>query len=304
MTSCKKSIGVIGATSIIGEYLLPVLVKDGWDVVAFTRRKQPDRIPESDSVSWQELPKSGLAGISDINKKENQISHWIILAPVAVLSEYFSMLLACGAKHIVILSSTNRFTKAESSEPRERKLAKSLVEDEERVVSWAKTNKLTFTILRPTLIYSPGRDRNINVIAAFIRRFNFFCVFGAANGLRQPIHAKDVASCCVAALCAGAAVNQSYNISGGEIIGYREMVRRIFSALDKKPRFVKFPLWLFQMAILILRIFPPFNHWSAAMAQRMNQDMIFDHTDARRDLHFTPRNFHLSKEDFSGKMDK
>jgi len=75
------------------------------------------------------------------------------------------------------------------------------------------------------------------------------------------------------------------------------MVCRIFSALGRKPRFVEFPLWFFRVAIVILRIFPPFHNWSAAMAERMNQDIIFDHEDASRDLGFAPRPFRLSIED-------
>jgi len=298
MVSNKGRIGVIGATSIIGEYLLPLLVEASWDIVAFSRQSRYGNQLENFPVTWQVLSPSKLTAVNDIYQKEKQITHWIILAPIEVLPEYFPMLLSCGARHVVAVSSTSIFTKRDSSEPMERKLAENLAEREERLSSWAKTNKLTFTILRPTLIYSPGRDRNISVIAAFIRRFSFFCVFGTAGGLRQPVHAQDVASCCVAALSAKAAVNQSYNISGGEIINYREMICRIFSALDKKPRFVKFPLCLFQLAVFLLRIIPRFRHWSAAMAQRMNRDMIFDHTQASRDLNFSPRNFQLNKEDF------
>jgi hypothetical protein len=49
-----------------------------------------------------------------------------------------------------------------------------------------------------------------------------------------------------------------------------------------------------------LRAFPRFRHWSAAMAERMNQDLVFDHTEAARELNFFPRNFHLGKEDLPG----
>jgi NADP-dependent 3-hydroxy acid dehydrogenase YdfG len=38
--SCKGRVGVLGASSIVGEYLLPLLVEEGWDVVAFSRREQ------------------------------------------------------------------------------------------------------------------------------------------------------------------------------------------------------------------------------------------------------------------------
>ncbi len=300
----KGRVGVLGATSIIGTYLLPLLVKEGWDVAAFSRQARYVKQPAEDrSILWQLLAKSKLPNFIDVHQKEKQIPFWISLAPIAVLPEYFPMLLTYGAKHIVALSSTSRFTKRQSSDPMERKLAESLAEDEDRIECWTKANKLTYTLLRPTLIYSPGRDRNISVIAAFVRRFGFFCAFGSANGLRQPVHAQDVAAACAASLSAQAAVNKCYNISGGEIISYREMVRQIFFAVDKKPRFVEFPLWLFRLAIFILRIFPPFRHWSAAMAQRMNQDMIFDHRAASSDLNFSPRNFQLSKEDFPEEME-
>jgi nucleoside-diphosphate-sugar epimerase len=300
MLSCKRRVGVIGATSIVGEYLLPSLVEEGWDVVAFSRRKQNIKPPGDCPVTWQLLAQSKLTGIRDIYQQEKQIPFWIILAPILVLPEYLSMLVACGAKHVVAVSSTSRFTKRESSDSSEKKLADDLAESEEFLAAMATNEKFTFTILRPTLIYGLGRDKNISVIAAFIRRFAFFCVFGAARGLRQPVHAQDVASCCVTALCSEAAVNHSYNISGGEIINYREMVCRIFHAVDKKPRFLEFPLWLFRLAVFILRIFPPYRQWSAAMAQRMNQDMVFDHAKASRDLNFSPRNFRPDKTDLRG----
>jgi nucleoside-diphosphate-sugar epimerase len=111
------------------------------------------------------------------------------------------------------------------------------------------------------------------------------------------VHAEDVASACVASLSASAAINHSYNISGGEVVTYREMICRIFSALDRKPRFIQLPLWFFHLTIFILHIFPPFRHWSFAMAERMNKDMVFDHIEASRDLNFYPRKFQLDKDD-------
>lgn len=97
-----------------------------------------------------------------------------------------------------------------------------------------------WVILRPTLIYGRGRDRNITVIARFIRRFGFFPVLGRATGLRQPVHAEDVALACHRALEAPAATNRAYNISGGETVTYREMVRRVFLALEGGPARCRF----------------------------------------------------------------
>ena len=210
------------------------------------------------------------------------------------------MLSFYGVKHVVVISSTSRFTKFLSSDPTEQTLAEKLADGEERLIAWVKTKDVTWTILRPTLIYGLGSDKNISEIARFIRRFAFFPLFGAAQGLRQPIHVHDVAVTCLAALNGGAAINRSYNLSGGETLTYREMVGRIFLAMGKSPRFVTFPLWTFRMAAAYLRILPRFRHWSAAMAERMNQNLVFDHEDASRDLGFSPRPFLLTREDLPG----
>ena len=298
MAVYKGRVGVIGATSIIGKCLLPLLVEEGWEVVAFSRRTQHVKEPaDNQRITWQLLPGSKLSDGSNIQQSEKPINFWISLAPIAVLSEYFAMLLAHGVRHIVAVSSTSKFTKRESQDQEEKEMAKNLAEGEERLIVWAKKERLTFTILRPTLVYGFGQDKNISIIASFIRRFYFFPVFGAACGLRQPVHAQDIASCCVTALTSEAAINKSYNLSGGETISYREMVSRIFAALDEKARFVLVPLWLFRIALLFLKILPPFRKWSVAMAQRMNQDLVFSYEEARRDLGFEPRSFRLTKED-------
>jgi len=300
MMSSKGRVGVLGTTGIIGECLLPLLVEEGWDVVAFSRQERYVQQSGNGPVDRQLLEKSKSTEIGGIYQQEKQISFWISAAPIFILPDYFPMFLACGAKHIVAVSSTSRFTKNASSDPAEKKLAEDLAASEERLVLWAEKEKIIFTILRPTLVYGLGRDKNISLIASFIRRFSFFCVFGDARGLRQPVHSQDAAKACVAALSAREAVNKCYNISGGETITYREMVCRIFSALGRKPRLVKFPLGLFRLAVFILWAFPRFRHWSVAMAQRMNQDLVFDHTEAGRELNFCPRNFHLGKEDLPG----
>jgi nucleoside-diphosphate-sugar epimerase len=285
MASDKKCVGVIGATGAVGRYVLPLFVEAGWNVIAFSRKKRDDkRLP---GIRWRVLcPPEAQFG--------EQIQHWVSLAPITALSDYFPLLVSFGARRIVAISSTSRFTKISSPDARERRTAKNLAESEEALIAWAKKENVVYTILRPTMIYDFGRDKNITLIARFIKRFGFFCILGEAEGLRQPVHARDVASACAAALQSQAAENHSYNLSGGEVLSYREMVNCIFFTLGKKPRLVKIPLGLFHAAVFVLRVHPRFRHWSSAMAQRMNQDMIFDHEEARRDLHFAPLCFDLT----------
>ena len=197
----------------------------------------------------------------------------------------------------VALSSTSRFTKTDSSDPAEQDLARHFADSEERLRQWAESHGIEWVVLRPTLVYGYGLDRNISLIAGFIRRFGFFPTVGAASGLRQPVHASDVAYACAASLRCPDAANHAYNISGAERLSYREMVERIFSALCRKPRFMTIPLWMFAVAMRMLKIVPRFSKLSPAMAERMNQDMVFGHEEAARDLGFAPRPFSLDKQD-------
>lgn len=291
-------IGIIGATSFIGQCLLPLMTaQKKFDVVAFSRRLRTDQSHEkTNSIKWMHLQKFDNSRYSLCPAKE-QISKWICLAPVWVLRDYFPMLSFYGAKHVVALSSTSRFSKILSPDAEERLLAKKLKAGEEDFVSWAKGRGIIWTILRPTMIYGLGKDKTISIIIKFIRRFSFFLLIGQGAGLRQPIHVSDVAAGCYAVLFEKKAFNRSYNLSGSEILTYQDMVRRIFSILDKSPRFLILPPCLFRFILCCLRLLPRFKHFSFAMIERMNRDLAFEHMDARRDFNFNPKPFIINQED-------
>lgn len=269
-------VGVLGATGLVGDSLLPQL-QEAYAVVPFSRRS------------------TALPGIN--GGTPTSISYWISLMPIWALSDYFETLLAHGARRVVALSSTSVFTKKTSSDLAEQALATRFMEAEQNFIAWAGSQNVEWLILRPTSIYGRGRDRNVSEIARFIRRFGFFPVFGAAKGLRQPIHADDVALACQRALEAKHLASRSYNISGGETLTYRDMVIRIFEALGKRPRLITTPLWLFNVEVTCIRLLPRFRDWSVAMAERMTQDLVFDHTAAERDLNLSPRPFQLEMAD-------
>ena len=289
----ERHVGLLGATSLVGECLLQPLIQNRWHITAFSRQHVTQSHPQ---ITWQQLDPINQA---KIRTDKNKISVWLCAAPIWVLPEYFDLLLAYGAQRIIVLSSTSRFTKNTSSDPAERKTAQQLIKGEKLVQTWADTHGIEWIILRPTLIYGYGRDKNITEIAQFIRRFGFFPILRSAKGLRQPVHVEDVASACFSALGTLNLKNRSYNLTGGETLHYREMVKRVFEALDRPPRILTVPLWSFHMAILGLGWLPRYQHWTTTMAERMNQDLRFDCSDARQDLNFSPRPFKLTTEDLS-----
>jgi len=292
----EKRVGLLGATSLVGECLLPLLVLNGWRVTAFSRRLVN---PGEAGIEWRQLEERPINSVSSGDVKEI-IDSWICVAPIWVLPEHFHLLEAYGTRRVVALSSTSRFTKGSSSDPEEQDIARRLAECECALRIWAEARGVEWVILRPTLIYGRGRDKNITEIVNFISRFGFFPLFGRAAGLRQPVHAEDVAQACLAALEETGKANHAYNLSGGETLPYKEMVGRVFTAMECSPRLLIVPLWVFRLALLMMHLVPCYRHWTAAMAERMNQNLVFDHSDATRDLKFIPRPFRLNSKDLPG----
>ena len=282
-------VGLLGATSFVGRCLIPLLLESDIRVCAFSR-KLPQ--PATDGVEWRSLSAPAPTALG-----QDRIEHWLCVAPIWVLPDCFSLLEASGVRRIVALSSTSLFTKEGSSDLEEQNVARRLRDAEACVQAWAEKCGVEWVILRPTLIYGGGEDKNIAEIARFIQRFGFFPLLGRANGLRQPVHVQNVAGACLAALQARGVVNFAYNISGGEALSYRDMVGRIFVAMGRPCRLVSVPLWVFCVAVKLLRFLPRYRHWSVAMAERMNRDLVFDHSDAKKDLGFSPRLFQLVRED-------
>jgi len=281
---------VLGARSFVGECVILRLSKDGRHTVAFSRHP-PDGKTEP-GVTWLQLPAS-LATPPEFPP----IKDWLCVAPIWVLPQYFGMIEARGVRRVVALSSTSLFVKNDSSDHGEQHIARRLAEGEQALRAWAEARGVEWVILRPTLIYGCGQDKNLTEIARFVRRWRFFPILGQADGLRQPVHAKDVAAACVSALTRPAAANRAYNLSGGETLSYREMVGRIFGAIGKSPRLVTIPRWLFRLAVTTVNLIPRYRHWTMEMAERMNRDLVFDHAEAARDLGYSPGLFQLLPHD-------
>lgn len=292
----NRSIGVIGATSLVGDRLLSSSDSDvtdnKYDFIAFTRRSSTTDLRDGIDIYWRMLNNHDDGGAFDT------IEDFICLAPIWTLSEHFSLLESYGVKRIVVLSSTSRFTKQDSSSSDERDIAIRLKDGENQLIRWAESRGIEWIILRPTLIYGYGRDKNITAIASFIKRFGFFPLLGPARGLRQPIHADDVAQACLRVLLKKDVVNKSYNISGAEILSYREMVERIFSVLGKKKRIISIPSIIFRSIVMFLSYTHLYRKLSVGMLDRMSADLVFEHSKATEAFGFNPEKFYLNKFDF------
>ncbi|ARO86369.1 NAD-dependent dehydratase [Nitrosospira lacus] len=282
----SPKIVVTGATSIIGYFLLPRLVNAGYEVHAISRNRREKPGETDKKVFWHPVDISHPDQLPRINAQA-----LIHLAPLWLLPPLLPILSSFQIKRVIGFGSTSLFSKAKSANDGEKQLVARFVTAEEDIMCRGSALKMNWTIFRPTLVYDCVHDKNIAVIARFIQRYGFFPLLGKALGLRQPVHADDLAGACIMALDQPITFCKAYNLSGGETLSYRRMVERIFNSLGKSVRFLSIPAWLFRSAIRVIMLMPGKRNMTPEMALRMNVDLCFDHTDATRDFGFSPRPF-------------
>jgi nucleoside-diphosphate-sugar epimerase len=168
-------------------------------------------------------------------------------------------------------------------------VAQTLADAEAAFIAACEHNGVAWTLLRPTLIYLEGRDRNVSRLAGLIRRLGVLPLAGRGYGLRQPVHAEDLALGALAALAQPATHGRAYDLPGGETLSYREMVLRIFQALGRRPRVLALPPALWAFGFALARLFLPGT--TAAMGARMEADLTFDGSAAQTDFSWRPRRF-------------
>ncbi len=211
------------------------------------------------------------------------------LSPIWVLPQALPALAGAGMRRLVAFSSTSVFTKAASPEAGERAVAARLADGEARTRAFCEAHGVAWTLLRPTMIYAEGQDQNVSRLASLIGRFGVLPLAGRGEGLRQPVHADDLAAGALAAAASPAAENRAYDLTGGETLSYRDMAVRVFEGLGRRPRILAAPPWLWRIGLALAA--PVLPGATAAMGGRMSDDLTFDSAPARRDFAWAPRDF-------------
>jgi nucleoside-diphosphate-sugar epimerase len=275
-----RAVVVVGATSLVGRYLLPRLAAAGRAVEAVSRTRHAAapgaRWHAVDVVATPDaLPAAG-AGVH--------------LAPLWLAPPLVGTLAARGVRRLIAFGSTSRFTKEGSPDAREREVARRLADAEERLEAECARHGVAWTIFRPTLIYGGGLDRSLSAIAAVARRARVVPVSGPGRGLRQPVHADDLAALCVTALDRPAAAGRAYDVGGGSVLSYRAMVDEVCRSAGG-ARVIGIPAPPLRLLFRATALLPGLRWASPAMVDRMERDLVVDDSDARRDLGWAPRAF-------------
>lgn len=262
---------VIGGTGAVGGFLLQRLVAAGHVIYALSRSEPPPH----PGVEW-------LRGELSTMPLLPSFEAVVCAGPLDQFSAWLDAAAPLGLRRVVALSSMSAASKQDSADAAERELAQRLVASEQRLMRRCETLDARWTLLRPTLIYGAGMDRSLTPLARLAGRLRVFPQLPGATGLRQPVHADDVAAACVAALSGGA--GQVLALGGGERLSYAQMLERVRASLNRPA--IPLPL-----PVSLLRLFARLSGRGRGMVQRLTQDLVADNRAAAAAIGYLPRPF-------------
>lgn len=275
---------VFGASGVVGQFLLPKLAVRGDRVLAVSR-SVPAGARDAAKIEWL---RGDLCGEVPPLPPANIV---VSLGPLDAFAAWFARAVsteALGAetRRVIALSSMSAESKRDSIDAAERALSVRLRDAETLLMRAAREHGIDGTIFRPTLIYGTGRDRSLAPIARFARRWRMLPIPLGADGLRQPVHAADLAEACLAALGNESTFAQIYPLGGGERLRFDAMLRRIALGPPRLALPVPVPLALLRAGARLAR-----GRIGAGALARLTEPLIADNTAAIHDFAYAPRPF-------------
>lgn len=269
------SIFVIGASSQIGLFLLARLRSAQRHVFALSRSLHDET---GTDVTW-------LQGDIQSVAQQAGLEAVVSFGPMEAVAYWLAQHATAPAPVLVATSSMSILTKVSSVDAKERDLVSHLQQGEASLRTECERLGMRWIILRPTLVYGAGIDKSLSPIAQRAMRCRVFPL-PSGRGLRQPIHADDLAQIVLKILQMPALTGMTFEVGGGERLTSGEMFRRVRAAL---PCFTApFPVPSIALALGAKCI-----HTLKGPVSRLNQNLIADNTALFDELGFQPRPFRL-----------
>lgn len=277
---------VFGLTGLVGECLRDAWRPDDPPLIAVSRHPQADAA----RLRW-------LAGaLPDMADPPFAPAAVVSLGPLDAFAAWFARSSLVPAR-VVALGSTSVHAKAASPDAGERAVAAALAAAESRLATACVARGSALTVLRPTLIYGRGRDRNLSRLVAFARRWRVLPLPSGASGLRQPVHADDVAAAVLRALRSPLPVPGHFDLPGGEALPFDEMARRCLAVAAPAARVLSLPGPVFRLgAALSGRSAAP----GEGVLARLGQDQAYDGGPLQAALGLRSRPFRPTAADLGG----
>lgn len=159
-----------------------------------------------------------------------------------------------------------------------------------------KKSGLNFIILRPTLIYGKGDDKNLTKLIKLIRKFPLVPIFGHGDYYLQPVYVKDVVKTINFILEKNIFNKKTYNLAG-ELLTYNEIINQICKKLNKKRIKIHLPIGLIKVLVGIYEKILPGHFITVEQINNLTRKKkVVDINEAKKDLSFTPAPFKIYED--------
>ena len=271
---------VTGGMGYVGQFLLRELAQQRLTVRCLIRSGKPKgklRQLEQWGMEWVE------GDLLDETTRRRALEGARVVIHLAHI-RYASVLLADihnEIERIILMSSLWRFSRVPSASVDEVVESEAVVEASDK----------PWVLLRPSMIYGPGNDRNISRLRNHLHRWRWIPIFGGGHTIHQPVYVEDVVGATITAVDQPDIEHRSYALAGGEVLTYRDLLHTLGHSIGVSPLIVPLPARPLAYILNVLRNRGFRLPVDSEQIMRLQEDKQYDITDARRDLGFSPSNF-------------
>ncbi|MEQ9623688.1 UDP-glucose 4-epimerase family protein [Coleofasciculus chthonoplastes] len=264
-----KSALVTGSTGFIASHLIPLLIQQGWKVRAAIRNptnKLPSEVSTANLgnidgfTQWEPTLTDmdtviHLAARTHILHDNTPNPEAEFLKPnVQGTANLVKQSIAAGVKHFIFISSIGAMatlsdhplTETSPCQP-DTPYGRSKLQAEQALIKLASQSSMTWTILRPTLVYGSGNPGNMERLIKLINR-GLPLPFGLVNNRRSLLYVGNLVDAIATCLTHPNAKNQTFLVSDGQDLSTPELIRKIAYHLERPCHLLPVPPSMLKLA--------------------------------------------------------
>jgi len=241
---------VTGAAGLVGQNLVPMLVREGHRVVAIDRNRNIGLLrrlnPSVECIQadvsqpgeWQDAFKGASMVIQMHAQIAADASSKFVQSNVEGVKNIIALCKKHKIRNLIHISSSVVVSVAEDDYTRTKRAGEQLV----------KASRIPHTILRPPLMYGCFDSKHLGWITRFMEKMPVVPVPGDGKYIRQPLYVNDLCRVIVA-LTRRKPGNKTYDVIGKERIPYIDLLRIIAKTRGWTRLFLPLPLPLFGLML-------------------------------------------------------
>ncbi|MGG2109362.1 NAD-dependent epimerase/dehydratase family protein [Lysinibacillus pakistanensis] len=155
----------------------------------------------------------------------------------------------------------------------------------------------SYVIVRPSMIYGNERDHNMHKLIIFLKKSILFPLFGDGKSLMQPVHVEDLTDAICEIFKRKDILNEDFNITGGSVLEYQQIIKIISDKLNKSTIIFKIPISLALLGARLAKIILRKSIITVEQIERLQEDKVYSHEKAIQVFNYTPRSFEQGIEE-------